>query len=133
MAVHFRALTPVLIVGAVEPTRAFFVDRLGFAVRTDREHAGQLGFLIVARGSVTIMIQSEASLRADSGESYVAGPYKASLYIDVDDVEAFVPEVADADVVLPLRKTAYGMHEIGVREPGGNIITFASRLATSAG
>jgi hypothetical protein len=36
---------------------------------------------------------------------------------------------ADADVVLPLRRTPYGMHEIGVREPGGNIVVFASRLA----
>jgi catechol 2,3-dioxygenase-like lactoylglutathione lyase family enzyme len=133
MAVHFSDLTPVLIVDAVEPTRAFFVDRLGFAVQTDLEHDGRLGFSMVARGNVTIMIQSDASLRADAGESYVPGPYKASLYIDIDDVEAFVPEVADADVVLPLRRTAYGMHEIAVREPGGNIVVFASRLTAPSG
>jgi hypothetical protein len=129
MPVHFATVTPVLIVDHVEPTRSFFCDRLGFAILTAVEHDGRLGFLMVQRGDAMIMVQSDASLRADAGESYVPGPYKASIYVTVDDVEALVPEVADADVVLPLRKTFYGMHEIGVREPGGNIIVFASRLA----
>ena len=129
MSVRFVALTPVFIVDAVAPTRAFFADRLGFAVLTDVEHDGALGFSMLQRGDVTVMVQSDASLRADTGESYVPGPYKATIYIQVDDVEALVPEVADADVVLPLRRTTYGMHEIGVREPGGNIVIFASRLA----
>jgi len=129
MTVQFVRLTPVLVVDAVPPTRAFFVDRLGFAVLTDVEHAGLLEFSMLQRGEVTVMVQSDASLRADAGENYVPGPYKAEIYILVDDVEALVPEVADADVVLPLRRTPYGMHEIGVREPGGNIVIFASRLA----
>jgi hypothetical protein len=130
MAVEFVGVTPVLVVGSVEPTRAFFADRLGFAVLSDVEHAGVLGFSMLQRDGVTVMVQSDASLRADVGENYVPGPYKAMLYIRVADVEAFVPEVADADVVLPLRRTPYGMHEIGVREPGGNIVVFASRLTT---
>jgi hypothetical protein len=33
--------------------------------------------------------------------------------------------VAGAPVVVPRRKTFYGMEEIGVREPGGNSVTFA--------
>lgn len=128
MAVHFAGVTPVLIVERVEPTRSFFADRLGFAVLTDVAHGAALGFSMLQRGNVTIMVQSHASLRADAGESYVPGPYKASVYIEVDDVEALVPEIADADVVLPLRRTPYGMHEVGVREPGGNVVVFASRL-----
>jgi hypothetical protein len=127
--VHFTTLTPVLVVAQVEPTRAFFCDRLGFAGITDVEHEGSLGFSIVQRDGVTIMIQSDASLRADAGENYVPGPYKAALYIDVGDIEALVPEIVDADVVLPLRRTPYGMHEMGVREPGGNVIVFATRLS----
>jgi hypothetical protein len=31
--------------------------------------------------------------------------------------------------VFPRRKTFYGMDEIGVREPGGNAITFAMPVA----
>jgi catechol 2,3-dioxygenase-like lactoylglutathione lyase family enzyme len=128
MPAHFAAITPVLIVDSVEPTRSFLHDRLGFAVVTDVVHAGALGFSMLQRDNVTIMVQSSASLRADTGDEYVPGPYKAAIYIDVDDVEAIVPEVADADVVLAMRRTPYGMHEIGVREPGGNIIVFASHL-----
>jgi len=128
VTVRFSALTPVLVVPQVEPTRAFFCDRLGFAVVTDVEHEGSIGFSILQRDGVTVMVQSDTSLRADAGESYVPGPYKASLYIDVNDVEALVPEIADADVVLPLRRTAYGMHEVGVREPAGNVIVFAAPL-----
>jgi catechol 2,3-dioxygenase-like lactoylglutathione lyase family enzyme len=128
MRVHFTSVTPVLIVETVEPTRSFFCDRLGFVAVTDVVQAGALGFSLVRRDDVELMIQSDASLRADAGENYVPGPYKASIYIDVDDVEELVPEVADVDVVLPLRRTPYGMHEIGVREPGGNIVVFASHL-----
>ena len=29
-----------------------------------------------------------------------------------------MPAIADAGVIVPLRKTFYGMHEITVREPG---------------
>jgi hypothetical protein len=129
MSVQFAGITPVLIVDKVEPTRSFFAERLGFAAISEVVHGGSLGFSMLQRGSVTVMIQSEASLREDTGENYVPGPYKAWVYIRVDDVEALVPEIADADVVLSLRRTPYGMHEIGVREPGGNIVIFASRLA----
>ncbi|MFN2459511.1 MAG: VOC family protein [Candidatus Velthaea sp.] len=128
MAGHFQELTPVFIVDDVVPTRGFFRDRLGFHVIAEVEHRGAPGFCMLQRDSVMVMIQSDASVRDDAGESYVPGPYKASVYITVDNVEAMVPTVADADVVLPLRRTPYGMHEIGVREPGGNLIVFASRL-----
>jgi uncharacterized glyoxalase superfamily protein PhnB len=50
------------------------------------------------------------------------------LYVTVSNVDLVVPAVADADVIVPLRKTFYGMHEITVREPGGHALTFASEL-----
>jgi hypothetical protein len=128
MSGQFSEVTPVFIVDTVEPTRAFFVERLGFIALTDVVQGGALGFSMLRRDAVTIMVQSDASLREDAGESYVSGPYKAWVYVRVEDVEGLVPAIADADVVLPLRRTPYGMHEIGLREPGGNIVVFASRL-----
>jgi len=129
MSAHFLDLTAVLIVDDVMPSRNFFRDRLGFEVISDVEHNGTIGFSMLGRNDVIVMIQSDASVRDDAGENYVSGPWKTSLYITVNDVEQIVPAIADSDITLPLRKTAYGMHEIGVREPGGNIVTFASRLA----
>lgn len=127
MPVHYSSLAPVLVVEQVEPTRAFFCDRLGFTATTDIVHDTALGFSIVERGAVRVIIQSDASLRAEAGESSIAGPYKAYLYVDVSDVDELIPQIVDADVVLSLRHTAYGRHEIGIREPGGNVIVFASR------
>ena len=129
MSGHFKDLTAVLIVDHVTPSRDFFRNRLGFHVVSDVDHEGTIGFSMLQRDDVIIMIQSDASVRADAGENYVPGPWKTALYITVDDVEQIVPAIADADVTLPLRKTAYGMHEIGVREPGGNIVMLASRVS----
>jgi catechol 2,3-dioxygenase-like lactoylglutathione lyase family enzyme len=129
MPAHFRAVIPTLVVDSVEPTRTFFTSRLGFAAVTEVVHDGVLGFVVLRRDGATIMVQSVAHLRFDLGERYVPGPYHAQVTVVVDDVQQLVPEVVDADIVLPLRRTGYGMHEIGVREPGGNVIVFASPLA----
>ena len=58
----------------------------------------------------------------------ISGRGAVGLYVRVSNVELVVPAVADADVIVPLRKTFYGMHEITVREPGGHAVTFASEL-----
>jgi uncharacterized glyoxalase superfamily protein PhnB len=127
-AVKFEDAIPVLVVDDVVPTRSFFVDRLGFAVVNEVVHEGAVAFASLQGNGVDVMVQSTASVRDDLGEAYVPGPYKAVVYMVVDDVEHVVPIVADADVTMPLRKTWYGTHEIGVREPGGHTVIFASRL-----
>ena len=58
----------------------------------------------------------------------ISGRGAVGLYMSVSDVELVVPAIADTDVLVPLRKTFDGMHEITVREPGGHSVTFASRL-----
>jgi hypothetical protein len=82
------------------------------------------------------MIQSHASVIADVGHDAarainetISDRGAATLFVTVSQVELIVPQIADAEVIVPLRKTFYGMHEITVREPGGHAITFASRLA----
>jgi hypothetical protein len=45
-------------------------------------------------------------------------------------VESFsdaLERVKGADVLVPERTTFYGMREIWVREPGGNVVGFAAR------
>ncbi len=128
MPVRYSAIIPVLLVAQVQPTRSFFVDRLGFAVSADVQFEGHLGSSVVHRDDVRLKIQAEAVFRADTGERSVPGPYTALTYVEIDDIGVLVPEIIDADIVIPLRRTANGMHEIGVREPGGNILMFASPL-----
>lgn len=139
MSLRYIGVSPVMIVETVEPTRAFFVDRLGFKVLADVEHGGRLGFTMVKKDDVTIMIQSHASVLDDVGEDSarrinetISGRGAVTLFVTVSDVEEIVPIIADADVIVPLRKTFYGMHEITIREPGGHAVTFASELSASS-
>jgi uncharacterized glyoxalase superfamily protein PhnB len=132
---RYESIAPVLIVERVEPTRDFFRDRLGFTQTAVVTHDDALGFAMLEKDGVTVMIQSHASVIDDVGHDAaravnetLSGRGAATLFISVSDVELVVPAIADADVVVPLRKTFYGMHEITVREPGGHAVTFASRL-----
>ncbi len=135
MHLRYESLAPVLIVELVEPTRDFFRDRLGFVQTAAVMHGDELGFAIVHKDGVEIMIQSHASVIEDVGHDAaramnqsLSGRGAATLHITVNDVELVIPQLADADVIVAPRKTFYGSHEITVREPGGHAVTFASRL-----
>src|SRR5687767_12900980 len=118
-----KKLTPVLVVDEVEPCAAFWTP-LGFARTTEVPHDGELGFVILQKDAVEIMYQSRASVAADLSP-LAEGPYRTVLFIEVDDLDAVEAAVAGAEVVQPRRTTFYGMVEIGVREPGGNVVIFA--------
>jgi uncharacterized glyoxalase superfamily protein PhnB len=134
---RYESLAPVLIVEHVAPTRDFFRDRLGFAQTTVIAEGDELAFAMLEKDGIVVMIQSHASVIDDVGpdaaravNETISGRGAVGLYLTVSDVDLVVPAVADAGVIVPLRKTFYGMHEITVREPGGHSITFASRLPT---
>jgi uncharacterized glyoxalase superfamily protein PhnB len=132
---RFESIAPVLIVERVDPTREFFRDRLGFAETVAIAHGESTGFSMLQKDGVVVMVQSHASVIDDVGHDAaravnetISGRGAVALYIRVSDVGGVVPSIADADVIVPLRKTFYGMHEITVREPGGHAVTFASEL-----
>lgn len=124
-----KKLTPVLVVDAVEPAAAFWRDRLGFEQTMEVPHGDELGFVGLQKGGVEIMYQSRASVAADM-PSLAEGPYRSVLFIEVDDLDAVERAVAGAEIVTPRRQTFYGMDEIAVRDPGGNIIVFAQPVET---
>ncbi|HEV7589385.1 MAG TPA: VOC family protein [Longimicrobium sp.] len=119
-----KKLTPVLVVDQVEPCAAFWTGPLGFERTAEVPHDGELGFVILQQGAVEIMYQSRASVAADLPE-LAEGAHRTVLYIEVGDLDAVEAAVAGAEVVQPRRTTFYGMMEIGVREPGGNVVIFA--------
>jgi uncharacterized glyoxalase superfamily protein PhnB len=121
---NLKRLVPVLFVEKIEPCLPFWVDRLGFEKTTEVPEGDALGFVILARGSVEVMLQTRASLKKDLPALAEEGS-RSFLYIEVSDLQEFIKRLEGADVVVPVRETFYGAREIGVRDPAGNVITFA--------
>jgi uncharacterized glyoxalase superfamily protein PhnB len=124
MTVQFRKLSPVLIVEAIEPCLPFWTERLGFAKGVEVPEGGGLGFVILTKDGVEVMYQSRESVRNDV-PALADTPWGSALYIEVSDIDAVEQAVRGVEVVVPRRQTFYGADEIGVREPGGNLVIFA--------
>ena len=123
-------LTPVLFVEAIEPSLPFWIDRLGFEKQVEVPHGDHLGFVILTRGDVEVMMQSWASISEDV-PALAAMPRgtSCSFYVEVDDFDDALRRVKDVPVVVPERTTFYGMREIFVREPGGHVVGLAAKSA----
>jgi hypothetical protein len=123
-------LTPVLVVEKIETSLPFWVDRMGFEKTVDVPGDDGISFAILVRGGAELMLQTTSSVAADEPafapkrESRVA-----SLFIEVDDFADTLKRLEGYPVVMPERKTFYGMVEVGVFEPSGNVVVFASVLS----
>jgi len=120
-----KKLTPVLYVEEIEPCLPFWVDRLGFEKIAEVPEGDRLGFVILKKGDVELMYQTRESVQKDMPALVDTPMGGALLFIEVDDLDAVERALEGADVVFPRRTTFYGAQEIGVREPGGNAVTFA--------
>lgn len=120
-----KKLTPILFVDEIEPCLDFWVNRLGFEKTVEVPEGDKLGFVIVVRDGVEVMLQSRASLAKDV-PALAQERSRSFLYIEVADFSAIAQRLQGADIVVPERTTFYGAREIGVREPGGNIVSFAA-------
>jgi hypothetical protein len=125
-----RHLTPVLIVDAIEPCLGFWTERLGFHITAEVPDGTQLGFVILQKGGVELMYQTRQSILNDApGSLPTARGHSTALFLEVADVDAVERALLGVPVVVPRRRTFYGMDEIGVKEPGGHVVIFAQPLA----
>ena len=125
-----KKLTPVLIVDEIEPCLPFWVDRLGFEKTVEVPEGSRLGFVILRKDGVEVMYQSRESVENDVPALVPeeGGARPIGLFVEVSDVGAVERALAGFDVVVPRRRTFYGMDEVGVREPGGNAVIFAQAV-----
>jgi uncharacterized glyoxalase superfamily protein PhnB len=120
-----RKLTPVLYVEEIEPVLAFWTDRLGFEITDQVPEGDRLGFVILRKGDVEIMYQTRESLRQDL-PPLLDTPMRGSiLFVQVDDLDVIETALRGVEPVVPRRTTFYGADELIVREPAGNVVTFA--------
>jgi hypothetical protein len=85
-----KRATPVLFCDKVEPTREFF-KRAGFAVAFDVPSGDAVGFAMLERDGVQVMVETRgnenepAVLRTKSRESR-----RACVFVEVDDLDQLV-------------------------------------------
>ena len=74
--------------------------------------------------------------RSAAGRAGAAGPAVLSLtsclYIEVDNFAEALERIRGTEVLVPQRDTFYGMREIYVREPEGQMVGFATRTPQTA-
>ncbi len=122
-------ITPVLVVNEIEPCLPFWVDRMGFQNVAEMPEGDRIGFVILVRDGVELMLQSAASVRKDEPAFAPAGASRvATLFIEVDDFADTVKRLEGYSIAMPDRTTFYGMREVGVFEPAGNIVIFAVKV-----
>lgn len=130
-APKLRKVTPVLIVERIEPSLDLWVDRLGFQKTIEVPEGDHLGFVALVRDGIEIMYQTRDSVRAEivnDGLPEALSPspdHRASLYCEVEDLDAVRQALEGLEILLEYRKTFYGAEELFLREPGGHIVAFA--------
>jgi uncharacterized glyoxalase superfamily protein PhnB len=127
---NVKRITPVLFVAEIEPCAKFWTERLGFQITAQFPEGGKLDFVILQKGGVELMYQSYASVEKDMPAiSSVVRKGPTFLYVEVDDLDAVIQAVKGAEYYMSERKTLYGSHEIGVKDPAGHYVTFAQFAA----
>lgn len=121
-----KSIVSNLVVASIEDCLPFYVERLGFEKAVDVPHGDKLGFVILKRGGLELMMQSRASV-ADDIAPLAGDSFRAALYIEVDQLAPIRKALTDWPRVVPERTTFYGAREIIVRDPAGNVVCFASR------
>lgn len=131
-------LTPVLQADDLLPSRAFWVDRLGFESVVELPEdgpggSGPLGFSMLQKDGAMVMLQSRGSVANDLPD-LAKGPLAKDgvmLFFEIDDLDDIIARTKGCEIVVDERTTFYGMREIAVREPSGIVVVFAQRVGES--
>jgi catechol 2,3-dioxygenase-like lactoylglutathione lyase family enzyme len=110
--VEFGGATPILCIGNLDVSLAYFVDVLGFTPQwRDR------GFACVRRGQASLML-----CEGDQGHP------GAWMYIGVSDADALEQELRASGALIRHPSTNYpwGSRELHVSDPDGNVLRLGS-------
>jgi catechol 2,3-dioxygenase-like lactoylglutathione lyase family enzyme len=124
---EMKKVTTIAVVDEIEPSLAFWVDRLGFERVVEVPRGGRLDFVLLRRGAGEVMLQTRESIESDL-ELLAEAPVRctSALYFEVDSIESVTAALAGFEVVVGERTTPRGVREIFYREPGGHIVGFAA-------
>lgn len=123
--IEIRRATPILYLEALEPAFDLW-DRLGFERKVEVPHGQAVGFAILEKDGVEVMLQTLESARADEprlAARLVTG--QGVVYFDVTDLAAIEEALRPEEVLVPRRSTPYGAEEVFAEDPAGNVLGFA--------
>lgn len=121
-----KKITPVLFVAEIEPCVRFWTATFGFQKTVEVPEGDKLGFVILVKDNVELMYQSYASVDKDvPAMASIVRKGPTFLYVEVENLDAIKSGIRGAEVFLPERTTFYGAREIGIKDPGGHLLTFA--------
>jgi hypothetical protein len=125
----FQKQSPVLLVDAVRPCLAFWTG-LGFqCVAEVPGPDGEPQFALLVRDGIEVMYQTRASVQAECPAALAAPRgHSIALYFDVSDLDGVDRTLAGLTRIAERHRTFYGTEEFSVREPGGAVVTFATRV-----
>lgn len=121
--------TPILFVDRIEPSLPFWTERLGFIRTAEVPHGDVLGFVMLERDGVEIMMQTLDSAKADLPD--VAKHFQlnsVSQFMEVDSLDEILQGLSGYNLLTPVRTTFYGMREAVVADPAGFILVFAQKV-----
>lgn len=136
----YSKITTNLMVGSVNETLDFYEGVLGFSlvlgvpegsrqIVTTREGDEPLGFAIIRRDDVELMLQSRKSLSEELpafAEQSIGG--SITLYIQVADAGKLYEDIGDkVTIIKDLHTTFYGTEQFYIRDGNGYVLTFASQ------
>lgn len=125
-AARIYKATPVLVVESIEACLPLWQDRLGFEREMEVPAGDQLGFVILSRDGVEVMLQSRASLASDLPALGWGQRSDASfVFIEVADLDNLIARLGDTAIASPVRDTFYGSRELTLSTPGGHFVTLA--------
>jgi hypothetical protein len=125
-----KKLTPVLMVEDIESCLPLWIDRLGWTKTVEVPEGDKLGFVILTKDDAELMYQTWASVEKDLGGAVTRSKgTSVGLFVEVSDLDDVEKRLAGVPLVMPRRRTFYGMDEIGVAEAGGHTVIFAQPAA----
>jgi putative intracellular protease/amidase len=115
----------VLYVEGVEATRDFF-KRVGFEVSVEIPDGGAPGFSMLERDGVQVMVETlDNSREPQALRNVMKASRHASVFVEVDDLDAVIAALDGEKVLVERHKTFYNSDELTYQEPGGHLVTFA--------
>ncbi len=125
-----ESLSPNLIVDDVNKTVDYYTSILGFTLIASVPETGMYNWAMSMRDGVTLMFQSLPSIQEDLPALKINSKGSmGTFFIKMQGIDSLYQSIKDnADIVVDMRTTFYGMKEFVVRDLNGYFLAFAEEV-----